>query len=365
MLNKSYPPKMGGIERHVWDISEALTARGWQVTALVCADDRNAADEIINGVRVIRIPRWGTVLSQPLTWNYTKTLLSLNPDIVHCHVPFPLAWLAVQKLPQHVPVICTWHSDIVRQRILMPLLNGWEQSFLTRCNRIIVTSPEYLQSSVPLQNHHTKCEIIPLTLPNNTGLSDELIQASAKKYLQQFTKKRVLYVGRLVGYKGLQYLIHAMKDVDADLILAGDGLLESQLRMLTNEFQLTTKIHFLGFVDEAEKQALYRIADVLVLPSIQRSEAFGYVLLEAMSQGCPVISTNISTGVRWVNQHEKTGLVVPPQDSASLVAAINKIINNSVLRNQFAENAKKRIENEFQFDLCLSKFEAIYEDSLT
>lgn len=365
MLNKSYPPKMGGIERHVRDISETLSQRGWKVTALVCADHQEASDEFIHGVRVIRIPRWGTVLSQPLTWNFANTLLSLKADIVHCHVPFPLAWLAVQNLPTHIPVICTWHSDIVRQRFLMPLLSGWEQAFLKRCQTVIATSPEYLQSSIPLRHHHEKCRVIPLTLPDETHTNDTLIESVIEAYSQRFRSKRILYVGRLVGYKGVKYLIQAMQNVDADLILAGDGPLEHALKQLANQLHLKDKIHFLGFIDESEKQALYRMADVFVLPSIQRSEAFGYVLLEAMSQGTPVITTDMPTGVRWVNQHEETGLVVPPKNSAALADAVNQIIHQPTVRERYSKNALARIKCGFQFNEWLSKLEQLYTASLT
>lgn len=356
---------MGGIEKHVCDISEALVEQGWKVTALVCADDHSFADEMNHGVRVIRMPRLMTILSQPITWGYVRTLLQLDADLVHCHVPFPLGWLAVRRLPKHIPVVCTWHSDIVRQRFLMPFLHRLEQQFLRRCNKIVVTSPEYLQSSNPLNNHQERCEVIPLTLPPNQTISETEIQTKLKKLQILFPQKTVLYVGRLVGYKGLLYLVQAMRNVDAQLIIAGDGPLRTKLTTLVEIAGLQHKIHFLGFIDEPTKLALYRLANVFVLPSIQRSEAFGYVLLEAMSQGCPVISTDMPTGVRWVNQHEQTGLVVPPKDANSLAEAINRMLHNDSLREQCSKNAMQRAQNDFQFDDWLEKLESIYCGLLT
>lgn len=356
---------MGGIEKHVCDISEALVEQGWKVTALVCADDHSFADEMNHGVRVIRMPRLMTILSQPITWGYIRTLLQLDADIVHCHVPFPLGWLAIRRLPKHIPVVCTWHSDIVRQQFLMPLLSGLEQQFLNRCSKVVVTSPEYLQSSIPLKKHQQKCEVIPLTLPQKQEWDEGHIQRLTSQLKQNYPHKNVLYVGRLVHYKGLPYLIKAMNSVDADLLIAGDGPLESSLKAQTQNLGLDHKIHFLGFVDEMTKQALYRLADVFVLPSIQRSEAFGYVLLEAMSQGCPVISTGMPTGVRWVNQHEETGLVVTPQNESTLSNAINQILRNDSQREQFSKNAIQRISNEFQFADWFDKLERIYCGLLT
>ncbi len=352
---------MGGIERHVRDISEALVQKGYTVTALVCADDGKFVDEIIKDVRVLRIPRWGTVLSQPLTWGYIKTLKTLQPDVVHCHVPFPMAWLAVRYLPKNMPVVCTWHSDIVRQRFLMPLLSLFEQAFLRRCGRVIVTSPEYLESSQPLQEHRDKCSVIPLTLPPDDVIDEQSITTQLKVFQQQFQRNTVLYMGRLVGYKGLPYLIEAMKHVDGDLILAGTGNIEKQLLRQVIQHNVADRVYFLGYVSEVEKQALYRLADVLVLPSIQRSEAFGYVLLEAMSQGCPVITTDLPTGVRWVNQHEKTGLVVPPKDAAALGNAIGKFLQNSRLRDQYGKQAKRRVDRDFRFEDKLQALVDVYE----
>lgn len=364
MLNKSYPPWLGGVEKHVGDISEALAQHGWQVTVLVCSDTSKHIDEVINGVRVIRIPRLGTLLSQPITWGYIKTLLSIQPDIVHCHVPFPLAWLAVNKLPNHVPVICTWHSDIIRQRFLMPILSFIEQRFLQRCDHIIVTSPEYLNSSVPLRDYHHKCKVIPLSLPLSQNIDLDEVNLIKIKYRKKISNKIVLSIGRLVGYKGLRVLIDAMKNNDADLIIAGDGNLKSSLRNQARKIGLKNRVHFIGSVTESEKHALLCLADVFVLPSYQRNEAFGYVLLEAMSNGCPVISTNIPTGVRWVNQHNYTGLVVEPNNSEAMAIAINEIIDHPIKKQEFSINAKKRIQSEFQFDDCITKLEDIYHCSL-
>lgn len=363
MLNKAYPPWVGGIEKHVRDCCEALAGRGRTVSALVVSNGRTSRREALAGVDVIRVPRLGTLWSQPLPKGYFKALRSLNPSLLHAHVPFPLAWFAVNALPPGVPVLCTWHSDIVRQKMVMRFLSPFEQRFLRRCNRILVTSPELLESSKPLRPHRGRCEILPLALPK-AKRDEKTLSRLLGEYKVKYPGKNVLFVGRLVGYKGLNHLIEAMPRAGARLLIAGDGPLRKHLEQVAARCGAGDRICFLGPVGEDEKTALYRLADVFVLPSTGRNEAFGYVLLEAMAEGCPAISTDIPTGVRWVNRHGETGLVVPPGDSSALAAAINQIVNDKNVRLCFSANGKIRCERDFHFESILDRLESVYGECL-
>ena len=356
MLNKAYPPWTGGIERHVRDISEALAARGWRVTALVCNSANFETKEMVNGVRIVRAPAWGSLLSQPVTFRYYSLLQNLKPDLLHAHVPFPLAWFTSKRVSPDVPIVCSWHSDIIRQRWMMGILSSFEQNFLKRCARIFPTSSPLLEHSRALRNHQERCRIVPLAVPPAPSPSGELVQAVKSRYPGPL----VLFVGRLVGYKGLPYLIQAMASVEANLLIAGEGPLWDALERQANQSPHPERIHFLGHVSEMEKQALYRAADVFVLPSISRNEAFGYVLLEAMTAGCPVISTDLNTGVRWVNQHEESGLVAPPCDAQGLAAAINRILTDESLHAHLADGARRRVQETFRFDDAIAVIETEY-----
>ena len=364
MLNKAYPPWLGGIETHVRDTSEALSARGWKVTALVCHEGLAREQEERNGVTVIRVARWGTLWSQPLTLGYSRQLRRLQPDLVHVHVPFPLGWIAALRLPATIPVICTWHSEIIRQRAALWLLSPLEQGFLRRCARIIATSPELLQSSQALQNHRERCTAIPLALPPGPAASEEEQGRIEERIKQQWPGQRVLFVGRLVAYKGLPVLLQAMREIPAHLLIAGDGPLRDSLERQARAEVHAERIHFLGQVSEEEKRGLYRTADVLVLPAVQRSEAFGYVLLEAMREECPVITTDLPTGVRWVNRHEETGLVTPPGDVEALAGAIRRILGDEALRRRLGENAARRVKTDFRFEETIDQLEEIYREAL-
>jgi len=360
MLNKAYPPWMGGIERHVKDVGEALVKRGWRVTALVCSDGGLESQEELNGVRVIRLRRWGTFLSQPLVTGFSKAIGNLQPDLIHAHLPFPLAWRAVKAVDERVPVVCTWHSDIVRQRFLMPVLSPIEQRFLRRCNRILPTSQPLLDSSKPLLAHRDRCTVIPLAVPD-ANVDENEIERHVQRIEHEYPGSRVLFVGRLVGYKGLPYLFDAMNGLDATLLVAGDGPMREKLN---RHLSSNCKINILGSVSEEEKIALYRSADVFVLPSISRNEAFGYVLLEAMGEGCPVITTDLPTGVRFVNQDGETGLIVPPRDAQALSNAISRLLHDGELRQRFSRNGRERIQAHFRFDRTIDRIEAVYRDVL-
>lgn len=358
LLNKAYPPWLGGIERHVADLGEGLVQRGWNVSALVASEGRFATRESLRGVLVHRMPSYGRVFSMPLVASLRTSVRRLKPDLVHVHVPNPMAWLAVRYL-EGIPVVCTWHSDIIRQRWLSSLYGSTERAFLRRCDRIIATSGVLAHYSKPLHPWQAKCDVIPLCLPDH-GIPHETIQ----RHVEAFRRKRslpvVAFVGRLVGYKGLPVLLKAMKRVDAELWIAGDGPLRKKLKRMVEWMGLQRRVRFLGTVSEAEKIALYRLAHVTVLPSIQSNEAFGYVLLEALREGCPLISTDLPTGVRWVNQHERTGYVVPAGNVRELEDALRTVVRDQAVREHFTRQARQWYDETFSFPNAISSHERVY-----
>ncbi|MBD3267238.1 glycosyltransferase [bacterium] len=362
MLNKAYPPWVGGIERHVRDISEALVERGWPVSVLVCNESNYNKTEILNGVNVVRVPRLATCLSQPIVRGFFPKLRELKPALVHVHVPFPLGWFAPRFIPRDVPLVCSWHSDIIRQRFLHWVYGPFEQRFLDRCNRILPTSLPLMEHSSALSAYKDKCRVLPLAV-HEESFPAETMEPVTQRYEQGYSRPIVLFVGRLVGYKGLEYLVRAMESIEANLLIAGFGPQRSALEKMAERLA-PNRVHFLGHVSEEEKTALYRLADVFVLPSVERSEAFGYVLLEAMQQGCPVITTDLPTGVKYVNQHGQTGLVVPPRDVKALAEAIQTLLSNKETRQHFAKAAQDRVKQEFEFQSIIERLETEYRDLL-
>jgi len=363
LINKAYPPWIGGIERHVRDMGEALVRRGWPVAALVCNSGWYETREIQNGVRIIRAPQWAWLYSQPIVTRFFSSLHELRPDLLHVHVPFPLGWWAARAVPDAVPVVCTWHSDIVRQWWLRPLYSHFEQRFLRRCSAVLVTSETVLLQSRALRRHREKCRVIPLAVPPDPGVNETRVLETAERFRAAAGQPGVLFVGRLVGYKGLPYLIDAMKAIPAALWIAGDGPLREKLQRQAVRARPGGGIRFWGTVSEEDKAALYEAAAVLVLPSISRNEAFGYVLLEAMERGCPVITTDLPTGVRNVNEDGVSGLVVPPRDPRALSEAIRRILQED-LRAKLSEGARQRARDRFNFEEAADRLEAVYRACL-
>ncbi len=145
------------------------------------------------------------------------------------------------------------------------------------------------------------------------------------------------------------------------LMIAGDGPLEADLRRQVSERGLTDRVVFLGHVSDADLPSHYQAADVFVLPSIAKTEAFGVVQLEAMAAGRAVVSTNLPTGVPWVNQDGVSGLVVPPGDADALSTALNRLIDDEALRQRLSRNAASRADVVFSLESMIGRFKHVVE----
>jgi rhamnosyl/mannosyltransferase len=165
----------------------------------------------------------------------------------------------------------------------------------------------------------------------------------------------------MVAYKGVDVLLRALVQCDAMAIVAGEGPLRATWQDLARELGISDRVVFPGEVTHDELRALYRAADVFVLPSVSEQEAFGFVQLEAMASGTPVISTRLATGVPWVNQDEVTGLTVPPGDERALTTALNQLLGNPQRRARMAAAARSRIAAEFRLDLMGERAASLFE----
>jgi len=172
-------------------------------------------------------------------------------------------------------------------------------------------------------------------------------------------------VGRLRYYKGLDVLIEAMRDIEAHLLIVGDGPMRQEWEALTVNLALTERVSFLGHIPDAELPAYYQACDIFVLPSTQRSETWGAVQIEAMACGKPVVCTELGTGTSYVNLHRETGVVVPPGDSAALAKAINQLLADPDLRRRLGEMGRRRAEQEFSKETMIEETAALYERLLS
>ncbi|HEY8884664.1 MAG TPA: glycosyltransferase [Chloroflexota bacterium] len=362
---KNYAPTPGGIETHVRQLATGLARRGDQVTVLVSSPTWRTTEEQRDGVRVIRAGRWGELASTPISSRLIRELARLEADVIHVQVPYPVGELAYLLAGRGRPLVVTYQSDVVRQRWARPVHEPLLRQLLGRATGIIVTSPAYRQSSTVLRAFADRCVVVPLAVDPSHFRPDLPAAAAIRaKWTSPEYPSLILFVGRFRAYKGLPYLMRAMAGVPARLLLVGGGRLEGDVRALIAELGLERQVAILGDVSDAALPAYHAAADVFVLPSIQRSEAFGIVLLEAMAAARPVISTELGTGTSWVNQHEQTGLVVPPADASALHQALQRLLNDPALARQLGEAARRRVVAEFSEEIMLDRVSAIYREAV-
>jgi len=320
--------------------------------------------EVNNGVEVIRVGSLGMIFSTSICPTMVYWIKRFPADIVQIHHPNPMANISYLLSNQRGKLIVLYQSDIVRQRVTYKLYVPFMMRMFERADRIIVTSANYLESSPLLVRFKEKCVLIPLGIDVHRfkkGGGESKIAAVRSQY----GGKIVLFVGRLTHYKGVPYLLEAMKKVSGRLLIIGKGDLEGQLKNYAAQNSLSTKVHFLGELGEDEMVPFFHACDLLVLPSITRNEAFGLVQLEAMACCKPVVSTYLNTGVPYVNQNGKTGLIVPPRDSRALAGAINRLLEDESLSTRMGIEGRRRVEREFTKERMARETLKLYDEVLS
>lgn len=359
-VNKFYYPEVGGIEHVVQNIAEGLLDP-YQTHVLAARPKGLGGSERHNGVYVKKSSSLGVAMSVPLAPTFPLQLRSeaRNADIVHHHLPNPLS--TVSQLIAGTgdsAVIATYHSDIVRQATALQVYRPVLQRFLDRVDRILVTSERLLNYSTILEPYKKKCDVVPLSVDLDAIDSEDPPALDVET-----TGPVVLFVGRLNYYKGVEYLVDAMEEIDATLFVAGDGERKSALEQRAHDRDVDDRIQFLGYVSDEKLASTYRAADLFVLPSVEPSEAFGIVQLEAMARKLPVVNTSLPTGVPWVSKDGETGLTVPPRDADALADAVNTLVEDDALRRDYAEQARERVEQLFTRERMLNKIQEIYEET--
>jgi glycosyltransferase involved in cell wall biosynthesis len=357
-VGKFYPPHMGGIETHLQALCGELR-RSLDLRVIVASDDDRLVEENIEGVRVSRLPTRLTVASTPLCPAMVSEIGRSDADIVHIHLPNPTAVLAYLASGHRGRLMVTYHSDTVRQKLLGPLFAPFLHKALRRASAIIATSPDYRRTSPVLARHLDRCHVIPY------GIAVEQFEhsdpAQVDEIRERYGERLILSVGRLVYYKGFEYLIQAMQQVRGRLIIIGDGPLRGKLRQLVADLGLGDKVVLAGEIQNANVTPYYHASDLFALASIARSEAFGIVQIEAMAAGLPVVNTALNSGVPFVSLHEQTGLTVPPENPDALAKAINRLLDDQNLRGSLGRAARLRARQEFSLETMTSRTLALYE----
>lgn len=364
-VNKLYYPVTGGIERLVQQIAEGLNSKV-DMKVLVCQKKGKGKRELVNGIDVIRAGSAGVLFSLPISLSFILKLrrLSKDADIIHFHVPFPLGDLACLLTNYKGKVVVSWHSDIVRQKKMMKLYKPLMIKFLNRADMILVATQGHIDGSDYLTEFRDKCRIVPYGVePQIEKLSDMLISEQRVNITTLNKTIKFLFIGRLVYYKGCEILVEAFSKVNnAELILVGTGPLEASLKQQVNDLGINEKVVFRGSISDEEMVECIRSCDVLVLPSIIKSEAFGLVQLEAMVFEKPVINTNLSSGVPYVSINKETGLTVEPGSVKQLTKAMQWLVDHEEERKIMGQKGRKRVKKYFTTADMINNIENIYKE---
>jgi rhamnosyl/mannosyltransferase len=272
-----------------------------------------------------------------------------------------MAHVATVLLPPSVRRVITWHSDIVRQKGLLALYRPFLDRLVRSADAIILPTPAHGTASRQLGavENEAKLAVVPF------GFDFSHLQRPRRVLPRRQGRLLVFALGRHVYYKGFEFLIRALPEApDADLILGGRGPLMEHLVQLAREMGVSNRVEFAGRIPEEDLPAYYHACDVFCMPSVERSEAFGIVQVEAMACGRPVVCCELHNGVTWVNRHGETGLVVPPADPAALAAALQLLHRDPELRARLGEQARRRAHEVFSLEQMRSGTLEVYRRAL-
>jgi rhamnosyl/mannosyltransferase len=360
---KFYPPVPGGMEAFVQTLAEGMASQ-WDVVVVAANDSAHTVEERLDGVRIVRMGARGVAASVPLCPSLPSRLWRERADCVVLHEPNPVAGSAL-FLHTPAPRFMVWHhSDLVRPWWAIPTYGRLQRALYRRADCVIVSNPVLAERSALV-----RCARRVVVIPHGVDLSRYGTLAAAQhgvaaRIRAEVAGPRILFVGRFVYYKGLDVLIDAMSRCAGTLILVGDGPLGGELRRQVAARGLESRVVFAGSVSNEELPAYYHASDVFVLPSVAESETYGLVQIEAMASGVPVVSTNLPTGVPWVNQDGVTGLVVPPRDPAALAHALSALARDASLRRTLGDNGRRRAELVFSRDDTVKTFRTLVETTV-
>ncbi|MCA9450727.1 MAG: glycosyltransferase, partial [Candidatus Omnitrophica bacterium] len=316
------------------------------------------------GIPVTRVGRIAHVQRMSVCPTFYQWMKEKKPDLVHVHMINPMAETAFLMSGLDCKVVATYHMDLSRHRFLYSLYRPLQRRFLKRTEWVTASSENFAQSSPILSRYLDKVRILPFGLAEDRFLENDRTTSLRNHLIDSIQGKLVLFVGRLIHYKGLEFLIQAMTRVEANCLLIGEGYLAPRLQKLIEKHGLADRVRLLGSVSDEELLAYYDRADVFVLPSVNRTESYGLTQLEAMARGTPVICTEIGTGTSFINRHNETGLVVPPKDSEALANAINLILSDTALASRLSQAARARREELFSQEKMFDSLRALYAETL-
>lgn len=365
-ISKYYYPDLGGIESVSRFLAENLV--NYRNEVVCFATDKSIGINYVGGVTVHRIPVQFSFMSQDVSFGYyhylKKIFNATNPSMVILHCPNPFLYpIVLSILPSNVKLVLLWHSDILNKGFVYNLIKPFEKKIMNRADHIIATSKSYADHSLPLQSYINKVRILQNTVNNqlfDPRPGDKKVIAKIRKRYDN--KKIVFFVGRHIPYKGLDRLIEAEKYVKSDcvFVIAGIGpLTNTMMRKAANQ----PRIFFVGRLSDDDLRCHLYTADVFGFPSVNKAEAFGVALAEAMyCNAVPVTFTIKGSGVNWVSLNGVTGEEVPLDDVKAYAEAIDRLLSDDALRVNYANAAHERAETLFKESTVASLANDLFQE---
>lgn len=355
-----YPDTFGGIEQVIKQLCNATVPMG--VSNRIFTLSRQAAAKPLlqdGATEIVRAPVHLDIASTPMSFSAISAFRKATAaaDLIHYHYPWPFGDLLHLLGGRSKPAVLTYHSDVVRQRLLMPAYQPLMRQFFARLDAIVPTSPNYLESSEPLQDYRGKSTVIPI------GVDEASYPAASPERLAYWRDtvgdNFFLFVGVLRYYKGLHILLDACVDNRCQVVIIGSGPEEAALKEQAARLKLGN-VRFLGAAPDEDKAALLKLCRAVVFPSHLRSEAFGVTLVEGAMFGKPLISAEIGTGSSYVNVNGVTGIVVPPADPAALRHAMHRLADAAALATEMGRQARARFDTLFTAEKMAQAYVRLY-----
>jgi glycosyltransferase involved in cell wall biosynthesis len=362
MLNYEYPPLGGGASPVTKSLSEELVKLGHSVDVVTMGFKGLKDKEEINGVTVYRVPGIRQEQSvcqthEMLSYCYSayrflpKLLKENKYDINHTHFIIPtgiVSYLNKSKIPY---IITSHGSDVPghnpnRFSIQHDLLKPIWRKIVQNANRVITPS-HYLKDMI-LKNVDTDNVTV---IPN--GFDIKSFNFDPKK-----KEKKILLVSRLFEFKGFQYFLDAIKDMDIDYEINIVGVGPYKEILVQKATDIRIKVNFMGWLDNksTELKNLYETSSIFVFPST--AENFPTVLLEAMASGCAIITTKFTGCSEVVGD---AALLVRPRSSDDIRNALIKLLNDEELMKKYGSESRLRVQKNYTWEKVIQKYIKVYE----
>ncbi|WP_338293762.1 glycosyltransferase [Planctobacterium marinum] len=373
-VGKYFPPRYGGIETFMSQLMEEQADQGLEVAALVHADKLQSSngEYAWKGCKIFEVKCFGQLIFAPVAPGYPYRIIhalrSFRPDIVHVHMPNLSAfWLLVVKrfFARQAEIVIHWHADVLGSaptkliKLFYPVYKLFETQLLKNADKVISTSPPYLKTSIPLKPFAEKCVVIPL------GIKIKHFDVHSKKFSEN-RSIRLCMIGRLVYYKAHSVVLKALaqlqeQKVSVTLDVIGDGELALPLQKECSELGIQNCVFWHGSVSEQQKDEILKSSDVLLLPSLERTEAFGVVLLEAANYAVPAIVSNVNgSGMSYVIENNVNGKVVDASDADALASAVAEFIKPG-RTTECGKHAYNKLNKQFDIAAVAIEIQKLYK----